>query len=658
MSKCTITLKNVNKTLDENIILLEDVNYTFHNGNLYLLKAKSGLGKTTLLTLIGKLEDPTSGTVLYKGLESSINMCSFLFTDHQCFLELTGQENLNLISNDNVKIKKLASRLRIDNILHKPVSTISKGEAARLGIIRVLLEDKPVILLDEPTGNLDEENTLAVYELLKEYSENKIIISVSHDYNDEFIKTLTISDKHLVEVNDVEIKDTDNIHKKIKKRNRMPFKAFCKLEHKVYKQNPYKIFFFLIFSIFLAFLSVMSASFPQTRKILTEEFNKNNIDFVWSSEPQKYSYQIYNLAEDVPCLYSHDNCFYFKGKKYLLKDNEIILNKDIDPSLITDLTIIGSIDLANGFSLIANSVLKETLFNDGFLIGNDEIPLLKEVLISNELNIFNHRVLLSKDKNLEKNKVHLRCSAPFYEQLKDILTPYFNQELELKDSMHARVYTYIKSLEIKSIRLDKDLSSRELILEIGEDLSNELLADYFQFSAKLYKSRYLISDKYFPKLNYKGITTDNKDINKDIKFYTSIDDIQKYLILALVILYIIYFILIIFIVQSIDRGFRYNKILLGITGFSKINVILFYFVAMTIPVILGSIIGNIIYAGTTEYFTLKIYEWYFIEDTSYTLFSYRFPWVILTIGAVILVNALIYAFTKKNYLSTLKRNKE
>lgn len=190
----SIKLEHINKKFND-VVLLNNINYEFFSSNVYIIKAPSGSGKTTLLTILSNLEKPSSGKVVLNGFPQISNPFSYLFTDYQLFFELTGIENLLLVSKDKDKIYSFAKRLKIDLLLNKKVSTYSKGEAQRLGIIRIIMENKPILILDEPTGNLDEKNTQIVYDLLNEISTNKIIIIVTHDNTKQNLNTLCIEKK-------------------------------------------------------------------------------------------------------------------------------------------------------------------------------------------------------------------------------------------------------------------------------------------------------------------------------------------------------------------------------------------------------------------------------------------------------------------------------
>lgn len=184
-----ITLSHLTLAYGKGDPLLDDISFDFESGNLYVIKGPSGSGKTSLLSLLGLIEKPTGGKILYGGKEIPPSArrafrkdhISFLFQDLLAYASLTGRENLFLPSREKGKEEELAARLGLSSILDKKVSSYSKGEEMRLALARSILEGKEIILLDEPTGNLDSKNKERAYDLLSRYKEGRIIIVVSHD---------------------------------------------------------------------------------------------------------------------------------------------------------------------------------------------------------------------------------------------------------------------------------------------------------------------------------------------------------------------------------------------------------------------------------------------------------------------------------------------
>ena len=202
--KKVIELKNVSKSYakgNENIKVLNNVSYSFESGKLYAVVGKSGSGKSTLIQLIGLLLDDYDGEILIHSKDISKlsdnekavlknKKIGFVFQSFYLNPLMKAFENvmLPLYINNDMKIddmKKLAlSKLEElgikDRATHYP-KELSGGEQQRVAIARALINDPDIILADEPTGSLDEENEEKILQILKKLSnDGKCVIVVSH----------------------------------------------------------------------------------------------------------------------------------------------------------------------------------------------------------------------------------------------------------------------------------------------------------------------------------------------------------------------------------------------------------------------------------------------------------------------------------------------
>ncbi len=195
---CKEYIKNGNK-----LEILKDINMDFKLNKLYLITGESGIGKTTLLNILGLLDKPTSGTLKINGKiidslkdeELSIirkENIGMIFQNHYLNPRLTAKENvmLPLFLSDLDKeekenlINEYFKKFKLDHRMNHFPKELSGGEAQRVCIIRSLVNNPNYILADEPTGNLDPKNAQMIYEILKDLSKNgKCVIVVSHDVN-------------------------------------------------------------------------------------------------------------------------------------------------------------------------------------------------------------------------------------------------------------------------------------------------------------------------------------------------------------------------------------------------------------------------------------------------------------------------------------------
>lgn len=169
--------------------VLSNVNAIFEIGKMYAILGASGSGKTTLLSLIGGLDVPQKGKILFeeenisqRGLEyHRRNHVSLIFQSYNLIDYMTPIENVELTAKKDVL--PLLERLGLTTEEAKRnVMKLSGGQQQRVAIARALASDTPVILADEPTGNLDEDTAGDITEILKESAHelNKCVIVVTH----------------------------------------------------------------------------------------------------------------------------------------------------------------------------------------------------------------------------------------------------------------------------------------------------------------------------------------------------------------------------------------------------------------------------------------------------------------------------------------------
>ncbi|MCG3693650.1 ABC transporter ATP-binding protein [Aliarcobacter butzleri] len=200
-----IKIKNLNKIFYENtnkeFYALKDINLNIKKSSCVVLKGVSGSGKSTLLSLIATLQKPTSGEIVVENesiaklpdFHASIfraRKIGFIFQSFNLFNELSVKDNISLpliplgFSQKQID-EKVINTLKLANILHKKdelVSNLSGGEKQRCAIARALVNNCEIILCDEPTANLDYENSKNFIEILKELKElKKTIIIATHD---------------------------------------------------------------------------------------------------------------------------------------------------------------------------------------------------------------------------------------------------------------------------------------------------------------------------------------------------------------------------------------------------------------------------------------------------------------------------------------------
>lgn len=196
-----IEISNIVKSYD-GLKVLNGVSLTVNDGEFMSIVGPSGAGKTTLLQIIGSLEAPDSGQVLYDGTDivkmkerqlaafRNSNM-GFVFQFHQLLPEFTTAENVAMPamiggSNRREAMARAATLLKElglgERLEHRP-NQLSGGERQRAAVARALINDPKVILADEPSGSLDSRNREELYRLFFDLrsSTGKTFIIVTHD---------------------------------------------------------------------------------------------------------------------------------------------------------------------------------------------------------------------------------------------------------------------------------------------------------------------------------------------------------------------------------------------------------------------------------------------------------------------------------------------
>ena len=182
-------LNNIEYAYENKRKVLKGVSLSVEEGKMYAILGPSGCGKTTLLSLMGGLDSPSNGQILYDGQDIEKmglsahrkNNIAFIFQSYNLIDYLTPKENVALTS----KLPPLPILERVgltDEESKRNVLKLSGGQQQRVAIDRALASDAKVILADEPTGNLDEDTAADITAILKEcaHQMNKCVVIVTH----------------------------------------------------------------------------------------------------------------------------------------------------------------------------------------------------------------------------------------------------------------------------------------------------------------------------------------------------------------------------------------------------------------------------------------------------------------------------------------------
>ena len=205
MSEIILKVRNLTRTYVENKVstaVLKVINLDIEAGKITAVTGKSGSGKSTLLHILGTLDKPTSGEIIFKGQDLTTlsndakaafrnKNLGFIYQFHYLLGDFTALENVMLPSliggrsekEAKEKALKILEQVGLKDRVDFHPGELSGGQRQRVAIARALCHDPDLILADEPTGNLDAANAASVFELFSSLVKEKktTVIMVTHD---------------------------------------------------------------------------------------------------------------------------------------------------------------------------------------------------------------------------------------------------------------------------------------------------------------------------------------------------------------------------------------------------------------------------------------------------------------------------------------------
>lgn len=274
--------KEYNHSKSNSLKALTDINLFFPETGMVSIIGKSGSGKSTLLNILSGLISFSDGKYILDGVDVT-NFDSdqwnqirnkyfgYIFQDNNLIEYLTVEENLRLIQmilpeNDNFEseLSSILEKLDIQYIRYKKISEISGGEQQRVALARALLKKSRIILADEPTGSLDYENAINVFNILKKISSEMLVIVVTHDnefadlYSDYTVK---LSYGKILS-NSLPVIESNNYTTQMKfERINIKFRDLIKVSVNINKSQKFRYFFMSIFVLITLSIVLMATTF-------------------------------------------------------------------------------------------------------------------------------------------------------------------------------------------------------------------------------------------------------------------------------------------------------------------------------------------------------------------------------------------------------------
>lgn len=187
--------QNISKYFGEKMIF-EDINFELSGGQSAAIIGPNGSGKTTLVKIICNLIRPTKGNIVYSvndtpvGMDNIYKNIGLVSPYLELYEDLTARENLlffaklKKVTEAQNRISELMSQLNLSGRENDQVKTYSSGMRQRLKYVFALLDKPRVLILDEPTSNLDTDGTDRVYQIMEEQKKKNILILATNDSND------------------------------------------------------------------------------------------------------------------------------------------------------------------------------------------------------------------------------------------------------------------------------------------------------------------------------------------------------------------------------------------------------------------------------------------------------------------------------------------
>lgn len=621
-----IKISNVSKIYkdgDNKFYALKNINLEFERGEFIAIIGESGCGKSTLLNLILGISDISKGDIYVdnKSLKKFnktqrkryLNKKIGIIFQKYNLIDLYNLiNNIQIIKNKNIddnKIHNLIKQVGINNVKNKKMHEISGGEMQRVAFVRVLINNPSILLLDEPTGALDQVNSEKLLELINKIKDDKLIIMVTHN--------IGIANKYstrIIELKDGEVyKDVKNSsNNKVSNYNDdyinnhyLSIKYILIYIYNLIKKKKGRFSISIICCVFLLFF--LSLSFMSMN--LVNDYI--NIAFLSSLDANVIDLKSYEIKDkeifeiDLPTIVLNEldnNNDYNVRKNYndYLKNN--LLNKLYFKNNNRNINL-------NGIEIYCMSS-----YNDAPLKYGKMPTKPNEVIINNNLyQYLNINNIINQRFDINGSDEYLKIVGVSYNAfMNGSLAIYFDHDLISQE---------INSNKINDYQIDiKDLNNIDKIIKELKENHSYIEKDQLESNQYNYSLEYSI------------------DLDNYYVFYELIKMVKIVIYFFLIIASLISIILLSNVIYSFNEEEKRNLAILKVLGFSNTNIGLINIILSIILSILSFLIILIINYYINIYFTPLINEFLDLNKTINLLLGYKeniFMYIIIFLIAII-----------------------
>lgn len=429
---------------------LDKVSLSLSVGEFIAITGESGSGKTTLLNVIAGLDTYEDGEMLINGKETSHYMekdyelyrkkyISNIFQTFNLVNSYTVYQNIELVLLLNGENKKdikdkvieLIKKVDLYKYRNTKVSKLSGGQKQRVGVARALAKNTPIILADEPTGNLDKRSSESIIELLKEVSKDKLVIIVTHNYDqiEKYVtRKITMNDGKVI--SDQKIKDYDKPNN-ISINDSKDITNINKLKLGIRNAFNIKSKFILLLFVYLFIIFSFTSSYAMFKESEYKTSLEGYNQYFKETSPKRII--INKLDKSEFTNEDYENIEKLTNVDYIVKNDLLLDNK---ATLVNDQVYLNG--LVRNIKDLKDDASKEILENDNdiiiegskdnYYLTNYLDEILNNELTVQELNrISEYKVKIKKVIYNEEDNSYDECKIYVSDKVLNDITSYTNK---------------------------------------------------------------------------------------------------------------------------------------------------------------------------------------------------------------------------------------